>query len=204
MPRSSIVAPVELLAGAGEQAQGRLAGIGTGTRSRCPVEGRGEEDRLRVGIEKDLVRIKAVPGESTLRLGASHRIGVVACAAEDGLGDPAVPDSPGLVAEVIEVVREHGIDQVRFRVEQQRNALRILGVESEVPRRVFLDPGSAQGERSSFRRGPVHHPFLPASALLVNGHLFALSRTQRDLVATLLKFAECRFIDEVEGLAVLF
>ena len=123
VPRSSIVAPVELLGGGGEQAQGRLASIGTGTRSRCPVEGRGEEDRFRVGIEKDLVRIKAVPGKSTLRLRASHRIGVVACAAEEGLGDPAVPDSPRLVPEVIEVVREHGIDQVRFRVKQQRNAL---------------------------------------------------------------------------------
>ena len=101
------------------------------------------------------------PGQSsarqaTLRLGAGHVVGVVARAAEEGLGDPAVPDPSGLVAEVIEAVRENGIDQVRFGVEQQRNALRVLGVESEVPRRGFLDPAGAQGERSSFRRGPVH------------------------------------------------
>ena len=105
-----------------------------------------------------------MPGKSTLRLGAGHRIGVVARAAEEGLGDPAVPDPSGLVAEVVEVVRENGIDQVRFRVEQQRNALRVLGVESEVPRRGLFDPGGAQGKGSPFRRGPVHHPFLESLA----------------------------------------
>ena len=75
-----------------------------------------------------------MPPAAALRLGAGHRVGVVARAAEEGLGDPAVPDPAGLVAEVIEAVREDGIDQVRFRVEQQRDALRVLGVEGEVPR----------------------------------------------------------------------
>src|SRR5208337_595143 len=164
MPWPPVLAPVERVT-AGEQAQGCLAGIGTGTRGGGPVESRGEEDGLRVRIQKDLVRIKAVPGKSALRPGAGHRIGVVASAAKEGLGYPAVPDPSGLVAEVIEVVAENGIDQGRFREEQQGNALRVLGVEGEVPRRVFLDPASAQGKGRPFRRGPVRHSLLLESAL---------------------------------------
>ena len=58
------------------------------------------------------------------------------------LGNPAVPDPGGLISQVIEAVREGGIHQVCFCVKQERDFLRMLGVECEVPRLCFLDPRS--------------------------------------------------------------
>ena len=119
----------------------------------------GEVDRLRVRIEKDLVRVETVEFESALRLRAAHRIRIVLRAAEQSLGNPAMPDPRRLVAQVIEAISENRVYQIRFCVKQQRNFFRVLGVKSEVPRLGLLNPSSAQGKRSSLHRGPVRRLF---------------------------------------------
>src|SRR5208337_3787488 len=88
-----VLAPVEHLAGSGEQAQRCLAGVGPGARGRCQIEGRGEEGRLRVRIREDLVRVEAVPLEAALGRGAGYRVGIKARAADVGPCEPAVPDT---------------------------------------------------------------------------------------------------------------
>ena len=104
-----------------------------------------------------------MPVQSPLRLWAGHTIRVVVRAApEEVLANPTVPDPARLITQIIEAVREYGIDQVILRVEQQCDALCLLRVEGEVPRRGFFDPGRPEGKRRSFRRGPVPHPFILA------------------------------------------
>src|SRR5688500_4172436 len=109
MTWSPLLAPVELLTGTDEQPERRLAGIRPRPRSRSTLESLRKVHRLRVTIEKDLVRVKTVEFKSALRLRASHRIRIVLRAAKKGLGNPAMPDPRRLITQVIEAISENRV-----------------------------------------------------------------------------------------------
>jgi hypothetical protein len=129
-------------------------------RGRRPIEGPGKEDRVRIGIQEDFVRVEAVQLEAALRRGPGDRIGIEASAAKVGLRNPAMPDSAGFVLEVIEPIGENRVDDVPFFIEQQRDALRMFGIESEVISLRRFDPGYAERSGASLHGSPVRHrPF---------------------------------------------
>jgi len=147
---------------AGNHAERRLPGVRARSRRRQAIERGRKEHRFRVRVEKHLVAIERVPLEAPGRKRAVDPVGVVRRALHRLQGNAAMPDTARLVAEVIEGMHQHRIDDVVAGVQQQGDALRVLRVERKIERLLLFDPGRAQRGRQAFgcrpaRAGPDAH-----------------------------------------------
>src|SRR5262249_43171827 len=111
--------------------------IGSFPHCQFPIKIRRKENTFRIGVEQDLLRVKAMPA-GTIR--SRHRVSVVATLTKFAERYPAMPNPSRFVSQEVETVRQERVHQIIRSVEQQRDALRVLGMNGEVEGLLVLHP----------------------------------------------------------------
>src|SRR6516162_2114918 len=101
---------------------------------------------------EDLLRVKAVNVRSGI---TRNRVSVVVGLTNFTERDAAMPNPSCLIPQKIETIRQQGIDQVRWGVEQKCDAFRMFSVHREVERLFLFNPGGAKRQWSAFALLPA-------------------------------------------------
>ena len=142
MIRRPISRPVECQSVIDQHSQRRAASIGPFPHRQVPVKAVREENALRVWIKENLLGVKTVEFRKAL---ARDGVGVKASRGNLRDGDAAMPDSPRLVTQEIQLDPQKRVHQIGWRVHQKSDAVRVFRVNGKVKRLFSFDPSNAEG-----------------------------------------------------------